>query len=378
MAAIRIAWAAVPPDFREHLSFQEESWCMRIAQVAPLYESVPPRLYGGTERVVHYLTEELVRQSHDVTLFASGDSRTSARLVPVNHTALRLDSGCQDPLAHHIVLLERVFREAAGFDVLHFHIDYMHFPLSRRLGVPQLTTLHGRLDLPDLVPLYQEFSEMPVVSISRAQQAPLPWLNWLGTVYHGLPLHMYRASLETDAYLAFLGRISPEKGIEQAIEIARRSGLRLKIAAKVDKADREYYDACIRPLLDPAVVEFLGEITDREKQEFLGRAMAFVFAINWPEPFGLAMIESMACGTPVVAFRSGSVPEVVDDGVTGFIVETVEQAAEAIQRVGKIDRLGCRRRFEQRFSAERMARDYLALYERVLAPVSGRAAVLAA
>src|SRR3954447_5710201 len=270
---------------------------MRIAQVAPLYESVPPKLYGGTERIVSYLTEELVRQGHDVTLFASGDSVTGARLVAPCERSLRLDPRCVDPLAHHLVLIEEVFRRAEELDVLHFHIDYLHFPVSRRLRVPHVTTLHGRLDLPDLVPLHREFRGMPVTSISDAQRAPLPWLDWQGTVYHGLPGDLHHLVDEPGDYLAFLGRVSPEKGLDHAIEIARRAGLPLRVAAKVDPADVAYYEEVIQPLLAQPHVEFLGEIGEEEKQGFLGNARAVLFLIDWPEPFGLVMIEAMACGT---------------------------------------------------------------------------------
>jgi glycosyltransferase involved in cell wall biosynthesis len=338
---------------------------MRIAQVAPLYESVPPKLYGGTERIVSFLTEELVRQGHDVTLFASGDSMTSARLVPVCPQSLRLDPNCWDQLAHHVFMLERVFAEKDNFDILHFHVDYLHFPLSRRENVTTVTTLHGRLDIPDLQPIYRVFSDMPVTSISDAQRAPLSWINWQGTVYHGVPLEQpFQA--RTGEYLAFLGRISPEKGVDQAIEIAKRAGMPLKIAAKVDRADREYFDTLIKPLLQHPLIEFLGEVGYPDKCEFLGRAAALLFPINWPEPFGLVMIEAMACGTPVIAYPCGSVPEIMEDGITGFVVQDVESAVRAVQRLSEVDRAVCRRRCEQRFSASRMTRDYVAIYERLI------------
>ncbi|MGH9814688.1 MAG: glycosyltransferase family 4 protein, partial [Candidatus Acidiferrales bacterium] len=340
---------------------------MRIAQVAPLYESVPPRLYGGTERVVSYLTEELVRQGHHVTLFASGDSQTHAQLLACCPGSLRLDSGCVDSLAHHFLMLERVFRAANDFDFVHFHVDYLHFPLSRRSSLPHVTTLHGRLDLPDLVPLYREFDDEPVVSISYNQRKPLSWINWMGTVYHGLPLGQYALHEQSGQYLAFLGRISPEKRVDRAIEIATRAGVPFKIAAKVDKADRDYHDSVIRPLLDNPLVEFIGEIAEHEKDAFLGNALALLFPIDWPEPFGLAMIESMAYGTPVIAFPCGSVPEVVDPGVTGFIVNSVDDAVQAVHSIAQLDRAACRRCAERRFSAERMARKYLAIYQRLLA-----------
>ena len=345
---------------------------MRIAQVAPLYESVPPKLYGGTERVVSYLTEELVRQGHEVTLFASGDSVTAARLAPQCPRALRLDSSCVDHLAHHVLMLERVIDQASRFDIIHFHVDYLHFPWSRRQRTAHLTTLHGRLDIPDLVPLYRDFKEMPVVSISDAQRQPLPWLNWQATVYHGLPSRLYRFHEGTGDYLAFLGRISPEKGVDRAIEIARRSGIKLKIAAKVDRVDREYFHEKIEPLLNDSGVEFIGEIGEREKNEFLGGAMAMLLPLNWDEPFGLVMTEALACGTPVIAFRRGSVPELLEDGATGYITTSIEEAVEAIGRISNLDRRRCRQAFEQRFSAERMARDYVRVYERLLRESRGR------
>jgi glycosyltransferase involved in cell wall biosynthesis len=338
---------------------------LRIAQVAPLYESVPPKLYGGTERIVAYLTEELVRQGHEVTLFASGDSQTSARLVSCAPQALRLGR-CRDPIPHHLIMLEEVYRRADEFDVIHFHVDYLHFPVSRRHRARHLTTLHGRLDLPDLPPLYREFPEVPVTSISNSQRTPLPWLNWQGTIYHGLPEDLLDCQEDPEDYLAFLGRISPEKGLEQAIEIARLAGLPLRLAAKVDPADSDYYERMIRPLLADSGVEFLGEIGERDKRAFLGRARALLFPINWPEPFGLVLIEAMACGTPVIAFRRGSVPEVVDQGKTGFICSTVEEAVAAVSRLPEISRRGCRQVFERRFTASRMARDYVDLYQRQL------------
>src|SRR6516165_2580441 len=340
---------------------------MRIAQVAPLYESVPPQSYGGTERVVSFLTEELVRQGHDVTLFASGDSRTRAKLIAGCPRALRLDANCVDKLAHHLVLLERVFEQVSDFDVVHFHCDYLHFPWSRRHPCRRVTTLHGRLDLPDLVPLHREFAGEPIVSISDAQRRPLAWANWKGTVYHGLPDGLLRLHEKPGQYLAFLGRISPEKRVDRAIEIARRVGMPLKIAAKVDAADRDYYRDQIEPLLRQhrARVEFVGEIGEQDKADFLGNAYALLFPIDWPEPFGLVMIEAMACGTPVIAYRHGSVPEVVDDGGTGFVVESIEEAGQAVERAGALSRTECRRTFERRFSASRMAHDYLEIYRRL-------------
>jgi glycosyltransferase involved in cell wall biosynthesis len=341
---------------------------VKIAQVAPLYESVPPNGYGGTERVVSYLTEELVRLGHDVTLFASGDSQTRARLVAPCPRSLRMDSGCVDSLVHHMLELEWVSQQASRFDLVHFHIDYLHFPVSRRLRCPHLTTLHGRLDLPDLQPLYREFRRQPLVSISNDQRRPLASANWLGTVHHGLPkaLHTFRA--RPGKYLAFLGRVSPEKGLDRAIQIACRTGIKLKIAAKIDPKDQEYYDTVIQPLLRRAGsrVEFLNEVGGKDKDEFLGNAHALLFPIDWPEPFGLVMIEAMACGTPVIAYRRGSVAEVMVDGVTGFVVDDVDQAVRAAKRVAELDRAVCRRVFEERFSDERMTRDYLAVYARLL------------
>jgi glycosyltransferase involved in cell wall biosynthesis len=339
---------------------------MRIAQVAPLYESVPPKYYGGTERVVSYLSEELVRQGHDVTLFASGDSETKARLVAACPRSLRLDKRCQDQMVHHYLMLENVFQHAAKFDIIHFHVDYLHFPLSRRVAVTHVTTLHGRLDLPDLIPLYQEFCDMPVISISNGQREPLPWANWQATVYHGLPADLYRFRPEPGSYLAFLGRISPEKRVDRAIEIAMRVGMPLRMAAKVDRVDKDYFESVIAPLLRNPLVEFVGEIGDGEKDEFLGNAYALLFPIDWPEPFGLVMIEAMACGTPVIAYRGGAVPEVMEQGHTGFIVHGLENAVEAVRHVAQLSRKRCREVFEQRFTAARMAHDYVEQYERLI------------
>jgi glycosyltransferase involved in cell wall biosynthesis len=339
---------------------------MRIAQVAPLYERVPPQNYGGTERVVSYLTEELVRQGHKVTLFASGDSVTQARLIAPCAQSLRLDKNSVDPIANHVLMLEMVFREARSFDLIHFHIDYLHLPLVRRYGRPNVTTLHGRLDLPELQALYREFSEMPVVSISDAQRLPLPGANWQGTVHHGLPLDLHSFHEQPGDYLAFLGRISPEKRVDRAVEIARRTGLKLKVAAKIDRADRAYFESKIKHLFDSPLVEYVGEIGGRAKDEFLGNARALLFPIDWPEPFGLVMIEALACGTPVIAWRCASVPEVIDDGVTGFIVDSLDEAVRAVGRVASLSRRRCRGVFEQRFGAARMAQDYLAIYERLV------------
>ena len=339
---------------------------MKIAQIAPLYESVPPKLYGGTERIASYLTEELVARNHDVTLFASADSVTRARLVPASESALRLSpTPVVDTVAHYIRLLELVFREAHQFDVLHFHIDYLHFPFTKRQPVPAVTTLHGNLSIPDLVPLYKEFREMNVVSISDAQRQPLPWIGWCGTVYHGIPEDLYHFHETPGEYLAFLGRICPEKRVDRAIEIAKRSGRKLKIAAKVDPADREYFSDYIKPLLNHPLIELIGEIGEDQKDEFLGNALALLFPIDWPEPFGLVLIEAMACGTPVIAYNEGAVPEIIEDGKTGFIVDNQNDAVAVVDRLGLIDRKSCRKEFEKRFSAHRMTSDYLAIYERI-------------
>ena len=339
---------------------------MNIAQIAPLAESVPPKLYGGTERVVSYLTEELVRLGHDVTLFASGDSRTAARLVPCSPRALRLDPRVKDPLPHLVTMLERVRQRAGEFDVLHFHTDTIHLPIFRPFAAKTVTTLHWRLDIPDVQPLFDEFRDMPMVSISDSQRRPLPQARWIGTVYHGLapevcPFNpMPRGA--RGPYLAFLGRVSPEKGLDRAIEIARRAGLRLRIAAKVDDADERFFRERIEPLIDRRTVEFVGEVDEARKPGFLGNAVALLFPIDWPEPFGLAMIEAMSCGTPVIAWPHGAVPEIVDHGVSGFVVNSIDEAVAAVRRVRRLERAEVRRHFEKRFSAARMARDYLAVY----------------
>jgi glycosyltransferase involved in cell wall biosynthesis len=335
---------------------------MRIAQVAPLTEAVPPKLYGGTERVVSWLTEELVVLGHDVTLFASGDSRTSARLEATWPKALRLDGSVRDPNALHILMLERVCQRMDEFDILHFHLDYYPFSLFSRSTTPFVTTLHGRLDLPEHQPLFAAFSSIPVISISNAQRRPLPQANFVATVHHGLPEQMLVPRPVTPSYLAFLGRIAPEKGVGRAIRIARHSGIPLRIAAKVDKVDLEYFETTIRPEIRGPEVEYIGEIGDHEKSDFLSGAVGLLMAIDWPEPFGLSMIEAMACGTPVVAFNRGSVPEVVEDGVTGFIVEDEQSAMIAVDRLPELSRATVRKRFEQRFTARRMAKDYLAIY----------------
>jgi glycosyltransferase involved in cell wall biosynthesis len=339
---------------------------MRIAQVAPLYESVPPRLYGGTERVVSWLTEELVRMGHEVTLFASGDSKTSARLISATPQALRLNDKIVEEMPYFMIQLEQVKQHAREFDFIHWHIDYMSYPLSRCIPMPQVTTLHGRLDLPDLLPLYKEFQDIPVISISDAQRTPLPWLNWQGTVHHGLPANLFTPRYARGGYLAVLGRISPEKGVDRAIEIAKRAGMPLRIAAKISKPDRPYYEQVIKPLLDHPLIEFVGEINEKQKDDFLGNAYAVLFPINWPEPFGIVMIEAMACGTPMVAYPGGSVKEVEEDGVTGYLVTSVEEAVRAVERVPELSRRRVRATFEERFTDARMTRNYLALYHRII------------
>jgi glycosyltransferase involved in cell wall biosynthesis len=342
---------------------------VRIAQIAPLYESVPPRLYGGTERVVSYLTEELVRQGHDVTLFASGDSKTSAKLIPCSDLALRMNPAVVDPVPYHVIMLEEVRRKADEFDILHFHIDFLHAPLVHGFQRRTLTTLHGRLDLPHIVPFYRFFRELPLVAVSNDQRNYLRSVNWVGTVHHGLPCDL--SALQTKlsgGYLAFLGRISPEKRPDHAIEIAARTGMRLKIAAKVDRADQPYWQEKIRPIVEAhANVEFIGEIAEHEKPRFLGQAAALLFPVDWPEPFGLVMIEAMACGTPVIAFKSGSVVEVVEEGVSGFVVETLDEAVAAVGRIGTLERARVRAAFERRFTVERMTRDYARIYQALFA-----------
>jgi glycosyltransferase involved in cell wall biosynthesis len=336
---------------------------MKIAQIAPLAESVPPKLYGGTERVVSYLTEELIRLGHDVTLFASGDSETSARLVACAPRALRLDPTVHDPLAHQTLMIEEVRSRASEFDVLHFHLDHVHLPVFRPIARRTVTTMHGRLDGAGLAELYREFDDMPLVSISNSQRAPLPSANWVGTVHHGLAREVCPFNpAPRGRYFAFLGRVSPEKGLERAIEVALRAKVRLRIAAKIDRADEDYFKARLLPLFSQPGIEFVGEVNEAQKPAFLGNATALLFPIDWPEPFGLAMIEAMSCGTPVIAWRNGSVPEIVEEGRTGLIVESVDQAVAALEKAARLDRLGVRDRFEERFSAARMAQDYLAVY----------------
>jgi glycosyltransferase involved in cell wall biosynthesis len=342
---------------------------MRIAQVAPLNESVPPLLYGGTERVVSYLTEELVRQGHEVTLFASGDSQTKARLVAGCPQALWRDPHCRETLPHHVRLMELVFRDRDRFDILHFHCDFLHFPILRRYPCPNVTTLHGLVHPPDLGPLLREFDEMPLVSISDSQRRPLPWANWQATVYHGLPADLFSFHERTDNYWAFLGRISPDKGVDKAIAIALKAGKKLKIAAKIYPEDQGYFQQVIAPLLAEAgpQVEFVGEVGGAAKESFLGRAEGVLFPIDWPEPFGVVMIEAMACGTPVIAFSRGSVPEVMTPGVSGYVVDDVAAAVDAVPQALALDRRACRAAFEARFGAATMVGNYLNVYDQLIA-----------
>jgi glycosyltransferase involved in cell wall biosynthesis len=340
---------------------------MRIAQISPLFEAVPPKLYGGTERVVYSLTEELVAMGHDVTLFASGDSITSARLAPMRPEAIRLDPSVKDWVALYVQMMEKIYRRKDEFDVLHFHVDYFPLSLFSRQKVPFLTTLHGRLDVKEFIDTFGTFTEPPFVSISNSQRKPIPNLNWARTILHGMPAHLLTPQPVKQEYLAFLGRISPEKGVDKAIRIAGRAGLKLKIAAKVDNADRRYYEEEVRPLIDGNPnVDFIGEINDAQKPDFLSGAHALIFPIDWPEPFGLVMIESMACGTPVIAFEAGSVPEVIDDGVTGFIVHSEDEAVAALGRLNELDRTQVRATFDRRFTSRRMAEDYVNLYEELI------------
>ncbi len=348
---------------------------MRIAQIAPLTEAIPPKLYGGTERVIHWLTEELVALGHDVTLWASGDSCTSARLEPIWPKALCLDGTVCDPNALHMTMLERLRRRAQEFDILHFHLDYYPFSIFSRQATPFLTTLHGRLDLPELQPVFKTFSSIPVVSISNAQRRPVPDAGWVRTIHHGMPERLLMPKPVLPSYLACLGRISPEKGIDRAVRIAGRCGLSLKIAAKIDQVDQDYFDEQIRPLLVLPHVEYVGEIGDREKSEFLSGAVALLMPIDWPEPFGLVLIEAMACGTPSIAFDRGSVREIIDDGQTGFIVKDEAGALEVVKQIEKLSRAKIRNRFEEHFTVRRMAKDYLMVYEELIGaakPVSAR------
>jgi len=340
---------------------------MRIAQIAPLIEAVPPKLYGGTERVIYWLTEELVALGHDVTLFASGDSKTSAKLEAVWPRALRLDGSVRDQNALHMTMLEYVRQRADAFDILHFHLDYYPFSLFARQATPFVTTLHGRLDLPEHDVVFQTFSEIPVISISKMQRELMPKAGWVSTIHHGLPAQLLRPRSIKPSYFAFLGRISPEKAVDRAIRIARTTGIPLRIAAKVDKVDRDYFDSEIRPLICGRDVEYIGEITDEQKSDFLSGAVALLAPVDWPEPFGLVLIEAMACGTPVIAFNRGAVPEIIDDGITGFIVEDEPSAIKAVTELPRLSRKAIRACFEQRFTARRMAEDYVETYRALIA-----------
>jgi glycosyltransferase involved in cell wall biosynthesis len=343
---------------------------MHIAQVAPLTEAIPPKLYGGTERVVSWLTEELIALGHDVTLYASGDSHTAAKLEAMWPRALRLDGSVRDPNALHMMMLERVYQAASDYDFLHFHLDYYPFSLFSRQATPFVTTLHGRLDLPEHQPMFDTFSSVPVVSISNSQRRPLPQANWVRTVQHGLPENLLTPKPVKPSYFAFLGRIAPEKGIDRAIRIAQHCGAPLKVAAKVDRADADYYAEQIAPMIKSNNVEFIGEISDRDKSEFLSGAEVLLVPIDWPEPFGLVMIEAMACGTPVIAFNRGSVPEIIEDGLTGFVVEDINGAIGAVDRLSQLSRAKIRKRFEERFTARRMAQNYLNVYRSMMDAVS--------
>jgi glycosyltransferase involved in cell wall biosynthesis len=345
---------------------------MRIAQVAPLVETVPPESYGGTERIVSYLTEDLVQAGHDVTLFASGGSKTTAKLVEVSERSLRSDQSVRDPVTRSVVEIEQVLKRTADFDVVHFHDGYLHFPLARRLEIPTLTTMHGRMDIPDLALVFQEFRDMPLASISNQQRTGMPTANWIATVYHGLPKDLYSFQAEPEDYVAFVGRICPEKRLDRAIEIAKGAGVRLKVAAKVDKVDQEYFESKIKPLLDDSLVEFIGEVGESEKNRLLGGALGLLFPIDWPEPFGLVMIEALACGTPVIAFECGSVPEVLEHDRTGFLVHTVPEAINALNRINEISRRVCRQAFETRYTSTEMAKNYVSVYQTLRKTDTGR------
>ena len=349
---------------------------VRIAQVAPLIESVPPKTYGGTERVVSYLTEELVKEGHNVTLFATEDSITSAHLVSCCPRALR-SMGYTRSLAWDIVQMEHLIRRAGDFDIVHFHNDYFHFPISRRMRTPQVTTLHGRLDLPELPLIYDTFPSVPLVSISDAQRAPLPRAQWQATIYHGLPEDWLQSEDLPAEYLLFLGRISPEKGVDRAIQIAVETGSRLVVAAKIDPLDQAYFQERIAPMLNHPLVTFVGEVGDAEKRDLFKKARALLFPINWPEPFGLVMIEAMACGVPIIGFRNGSVPEIVEHGKTGFVVENIAEAIEAVRTVQLLKRSDCRQAFLHRFTASRMAAQYVSEYERLIHAADGPVSKLA-
>ncbi len=336
---------------------------LNIAQIAPLYESIPPKLYGGTERIVHYLTEELINQGHQVTLFASKDSKSNATIISPVDRALRLNEKCTDPLAYHIIQMQQVLQRVHEFDVLHFHTDYLHFPFTNNLNIPALTTLHGRLDSEELQAIYDVFPNQKVISISENHRLSLPHANFIKTVYHGLPENLLESGNGRGGYFAFLGRVSPEKGLDKAIEIAISTKTNLKIAAKIDKADYDYFEKNIKHLLDHPLIEYIGEITENQKSAFLGNAKALLFPINWPEPFGLVMIEAMACGTPVIAFENGSVPEIIENGVTGFIVNDVHEAIKATFKLSLLNRKKIRQVFEQRFTARGMAQQYIRIYQ---------------
>ncbi|HJV87604.1 MAG TPA: glycosyltransferase family 4 protein [Noviherbaspirillum sp.] len=338
---------------------------MKIAQVSPIFESVPPKAYGGTERVISYLTEELVKQGHEVTLFASGDSVTAARLVSPIAQSLRPDPARPSWLSYHTIQMDLVANMADSFDVIHFHTDYLHFPLARQLGVPHVTTMHGRLDLADLQPLFRHFHDVPLVSISDNQRTPLPDANWQDTVYHGLPPDLYSFQEKPGDYFAFIGRISHEKRVDRAIDIAKQCGVPIYIGAKIDKADEPYFNECIKPLLRHPLVQFVGEVNQHEKRELLEHARALLFPIDWPEPFGLVMIEAFSCGTPVIAYRHGSVPEIMEDGVTGFVVTNQDEAVRAAKDIDTVDRKGCRAVFDRRFTAAHMAEHYLRVYQQL-------------
>lgn len=346
-------------------SFPASTRPLRIAQIAPLYESVPPKLYGGTERIVAYLAEELARRGHDVTLYASGDSTAKVRLAAGSTRSLRLIGLDQFGPMFHLPMLSDVYEHADDFDLIHSHVDCLSLALARFVRVPTLSTLHGRLDLSELLPIYRSYSDLPMVSISDDQRRPLPELNWAGTVYHGLPRDLLKFSPQPGEYLAFLGRMAPEKRPDLAIEIAKRSGLPLKIAAKVDRVDRDYFENVVQPMLSAPGIEFIGEINETEKQEFLGGARALLFPVDWPEPFGLVMIEALACGTPVIARPCGSVPEILRHGVTGFVAASVDELVAAVEKVGKLSRHACRQEFEARFTAEVMATNYERIYNQL-------------
>lgn len=348
---------------------------MRIAQVAPLWESVPPVLYGGTERIVSFITEELVRRGHDVTLFASGDSTTKARLVSICPEALRLSKVVTNYDAPLITLLELAFNSVGEFDLIHSHLEFLPFPLIKRSRVPILTTLHARLDLPELIPVFGKFTDLPLVSVSHAQRDPIPWANWQKTIHHGLPADLYQAHAEVGKYLVFLGRVAPEKGLDQAIAIAKQVEMPLRIGAKIDPTNLDYYRTVIEPLLDHPLIEFVGEVTDLEKDDFLGDAYALLAPYDWPEPFGLVFIEALACGTPVIAYRRGAVPEIIDHGVTGFVCETMDEMVRSVGHVALLNRAACRQAFDRRFTVQRMVQEYIDVYEQLLGVSSSLPAI---